>query len=58
MRARVPVTEIMTSTPITIAAGATAAEAAKLMREKDIGSLVVVEEGRPAGIVTERDLVT
>lgn len=58
MRARVPVTEIMTSTPVTITAEATAAEAAKLMREKNIGSLVVFEEGRPTGIVTERDLVT
>jgi len=58
MRARVPVSEIMTSTPVTITAEATAAGAASLMREKNIGSLVVFEEGRPTGIVTERDLVT
>lgn len=58
MRARVPVSEIMTSTPVTITVGATAADAAKLMREKNIGSLVVVEGGRPTGIVTERDVVT
>jgi len=58
MRARVPVVEIMTSTPITTPPDATVADAAKMMREKDIGSLVVVEDGRPTGIVTERDLVT
>lgn len=59
MRARVPVVEIMTQTPITIDPLATVADAAKVMREKDIGSLVVVDDGgRPTGIVTERDLVT
>ena len=58
MRARVPVVEIMTPTPITIAPNATAAEAANQMREKDIGSLIVVERGEPIGIVTERDFVT
>src|SRR3989440_11993673 len=58
MRARIPVVEIMTAKPVTIAAGATAAEAAKIMRDKDIGSLVVVDRGNPTGIVTERDLVT
>ena len=48
----------MTPSPITTTPGETAAAAAKVMREKDIGSLVVVEDGRPTGIVTERDLVT
>ena len=58
MRARIPVVEIMTSSPVTISADATAADAASVMRERDIGSLVVVESGKPMGIVTERDLVT
>src|SRR5438034_10570370 len=58
MRARVPVVEIMTQSPVTIQAGATAKDAAGLMRTKDIGSLVVVETGKPMGIVTERDIVT
>jgi len=58
MRARIPVLEIMTHKPVTIAAGATVVEAAKVMREKNIGSLVVVDRGTPTGIVTERDLVT
>src|SRR3989442_10683252 len=58
MRARIPVVEIMTQTPVTIHGDATAKAAAGLMREKDIGSLVVVDTGKPMGIVTERDLVT
>jgi len=33
------------------------AEAARLMRDDGIGCVVVAEEGRPAGIVTDRDLV-
>lgn len=58
MRARVPVVEIMTATPVTIRVSANAREAAELMRDKGIGSLVVEEAGQPIGIVTERDLVT
>src|SRR5207244_5977293 len=33
-------------------------EAAGLVRDREIGSLVVVETGKPMGIVTERDIVT
>jgi CBS domain-containing protein len=58
MRARVPVVEIMTPTPVTTTGDATIAAAAKVMREQEIGSLVVIEAGRPSGIVTERDIVT
>jgi CBS domain-containing protein len=58
MRARVPVFEIMSQNPVTVGPTATAAEAASLMREKDIGSLIIVEGGKPTGIVTERDIVT
>lgn len=34
-----------------------AVEAAKTMLSKGVGSLIVLEKGRPKGIVTERDLV-
>lgn len=34
---------------------ATVFEALALMAEKEIGSLVVVQDGRPAGLFTERD---
>ncbi len=33
-------------------------EAAKLMKEKGVDSLVVVKDDRPVGIVTDRDMVT
>ena len=32
--------------------------AVKLMNDHGIGSLVVIENGKPAGIVTERDMLT
>ena len=58
MRARIPVVEIMSTTPVTIEAHATVAEAASIMRDREVGSVVVLEAGRPTGIVTERDVVT
>lgn len=36
---------------------ATADEAARLMRERRVGAVMIVEHGRLEGIVTERDLV-
>lgn len=58
MKARVPVVEIMSTTPVTISVDATVAEAAALIRDKHVGSLIVMQDGRPMGIVTERDIVT
>jgi CBS domain-containing protein len=36
----------------------TCQHAALIMRDRHVGSVVVVERGRPLGIVTDRDLVT
>jgi CBS domain-containing protein len=58
MRARVPVLEIMSKSPVTATLDETVDHAAATMRTKDIGSLIVVENERPTGIVTERDIVT
>jgi len=52
------VSEIMSKDVVTISAGATMAEAAKVMGEKHIGSLVILERDEPKGIVTERDLLS
>ena len=49
--------DIMTKKVITIDEGSTALDAAKLMTEKGISSLIVMNEGNPVGIVTERDFV-
>jgi CBS domain-containing protein len=58
LRARIPVVEIMSTGPSTISADATVADVASVMKAKEIGSLIVLEDGRPNGIVTERDIVT
>jgi len=50
------VREVMTSAPQTIEASATLPEAARLMRDQAIGDVVVIEDGRPTGIVTDRDI--
>ncbi|MFQ6075083.1 MAG: cyclic nucleotide-binding/CBS domain-containing protein [Candidatus Bathyarchaeia archaeon] len=50
--------EIMSREVVTINPEATMDEAARIMGEKHIGSLIVVKEGEPVGIVTERDLLS
>jgi CBS domain-containing protein len=48
---------ICSKSVVTISPDATVAEAAKLMQSKHIGCLVVIDESRPIGIVTDRDIV-
>jgi CBS domain-containing protein len=43
---------------VTVSPHASVREAARLMREHNIGTLVVVDDGYPVGIITERDLAT
>ncbi len=50
------VTEAMTANPRSIAPSATGADAARLMRTEDVGSLPVVQDGRLIGMVTDRDI--
>lgn len=51
------VTEIMTTDVQTCTMDATLQEIARMMQEWDVGSIPVVENGRLAGIITDRDLV-
>lgn len=51
------VAEVMRAPAITAPAGMTLAEGARRMNEAGISSLIVAADGRPAGIVTERDLL-
>lgn len=51
------VADVLTPSPLTVDTTATVRQAAELMREHDVGDLVVVEQGRLVGIVTDRDLV-
>jgi CBS domain-containing protein len=51
------VRDIMTKNVVTIEVNRTALEAAKIMAEKGISSLIVLNDQDPIGIVTERDFV-
>src|SRR4051794_12935770 len=42
---------------VTVTADEKVAEAAARMRERHVGSVVVIDDARPVGILTERDLV-
>ncbi len=54
---KVKVKQIMTRRPYTISANAPIEEAALIMREKKIGCLPVVDDGRLIGILTETDIL-
>lgn len=51
------VNDVLTPTPTAVEATQTVRDAAELMRAGDIGALVVREDGRFIGLVTDRDLV-
>jgi CBS domain-containing protein len=46
----------MTAEVVTAAPERTVREIAELMRERNVGSVVLVEDDRPVGFVTDRDL--
>jgi CBS domain-containing protein len=51
------VEEIMTRDPRTVEIGDSLADAAREMRDGDIGNVIVTDGGQVAGIVTDRDIV-
>jgi CBS domain-containing protein len=48
--------EVMTEQVVTAGPERTVREIAELMRERNVGSVVLVREDRPVGFVTDRDL--
>jgi CBS domain-containing protein len=48
--------EFCTKPVVTASANMTVAEAARAMRTKNVGALVVVNAGRPLGMLTDRDI--
>jgi CBS domain-containing protein len=52
------VRDVMTPGVRTVSPSQSLAEAAEVMKGEDVGSVPLVEEGRLAGIVTDRDIVT
>jgi len=53
----IAIKEVMTDPPLTIAPHATVQEAARLMMEKKIGCLPVLEGPKLVGIITETDML-
>jgi CBS domain-containing protein len=51
------VKDVMTTDPVTIGPDAPVAEAARLMLDRKIGCLPVLEDGKLVGILTESDFV-
>jgi len=51
------VEQAMTTNVRTVAPDASVVDAARIMRDEDTGSVPVVDDGRVAGIVTDRDIV-
>jgi signal-transduction protein with cAMP-binding, CBS, and nucleotidyltransferase domain len=58
MQSSVPLDRVMTSNPMTLPQRATLMDAAKAMRDRDIGAVIVVDpDGAICGLVTDRDIV-
>jgi CBS domain-containing protein len=51
------VRDVMTSNPRTVAPNDSIQVAARIMKEEDCGVVPVVENGKPVGIITDRDIV-
>jgi CBS domain-containing protein len=51
------VRELMAEPVVTVTADATLTEAARMMRDADIGDVIVVKKSKPVGVLTDRDIV-
>lgn len=49
--------EVMTFNPVSLPAGSPLAEAAHQMKEHDIGDVIVLDDRKICGVVTDRDIV-
>ena len=48
--------EIMTPSPTTASPTDTLSHVAELMREEDVGAIPILEQDRPVGVITDRDI--
>jgi CBS domain-containing protein len=53
----VTVAQLMTPYPVVVDAATPVAQCARLMDDRDIGALGVMEEGQLVGVLTDRDIV-
>src|ERR671935_1244400 len=51
------VRDVMTAEPVSITGATSLAEASRIMRDRDIGALIVLEKEDVAGLITDRDIV-
>jgi CBS domain-containing protein len=51
------ISEVMTHDPRTVEPSATLTDVARIMRDEGIGTVIVVDDGAAAGLVTDRDIV-
>ena len=49
--------DVMTPNPVTVPKTAPVTDAARAMKERDIGDVIVRDDGEVCGIVTDRDIV-
>jgi CBS domain-containing protein len=49
--------DVMTANPVSLPGTASVHEAARTMRDQDIGDVIVIENQQVCGIVTDRDIV-
>jgi CBS domain-containing protein len=52
----VRIAEVMTQGVVTAETGDTLRHVGELMRDRNVGSVVVCDDGRPIGVITDRDL--
>jgi CBS domain-containing protein len=50
------ISDIMTQDVVTADTGDTLRRVGELMRDRNVGSVVICENGRPVGVITDRDL--
>jgi CBS domain-containing protein len=50
--------ELMTSNPVSMPGTESVYEAARAMRDQDIGDVIVIEHNQVCGIITDRDIAT
>jgi CBS domain-containing protein len=50
------ISEVMTESVVTADCSATLREVGELMRDRNVGSVVICETGYPVGLITDRDL--
>ena len=50
------ISEVMTQGVVTADAGDTLQHVGELMRDRNVGSVVITDRGRPLGVITDRDL--